>query len=635
MTIKMNAESRADDGQNVRSRAQSTVGQAPKGVQDLKWVEKANEQVNLCKAPGKGESVTPSNDLRKEMPHVYMPDRGCWEKKKGDVLTKMIPKEGVVIIPCISQLLVHGLGEENGNPNKVSQTGIIFLNATLTLLVGGNINPDTFEKEQKELCETYGAIGGDEEPFNGIFQFRINGVRATEDILERRRTTYIPGFGYKLSYALRLPLKVACIFGVAPFEVSEATVKIEMCEGSMRDPGGGDEPPPAADAEESSNGSHKKKKKMEKGSVRVVRPDLLINPDDERDFLRIMNPDEMRGTPMYRTLTQSPYVEIIYDRRRGACAKYVLKFYIERPPKSWIDRIMPMVLIAALITLNVMMGDEAGADLENTIAIALTAVFVLPALVDGEEDNIHVGYKELWKTGPVYLLFIGMILSAFCHQPDYMFFGKSFGQSVGAADAAGVNNAGGHDSGSGFEYNPEVSDDVSGAPLTITQKISIVSWTGVILVWLSIVPLLFNVLRYAKVKWALKKTGKMALDNAKETRKAFRNSTKGESPYEKWDITDDSAAKKLGKMESVLQYATQSEENKALNDEWTDDFTDMHDKIETTRNGRLKGNSTNEKKNCWKVRHSIERSVSLYLGPITTTAWPDGYHGSEQIKQHD
>eukprot|EP00729_Bicosta_minor_P021376 gene21376-12941_t len=436
----------------------------------------------------------------------------------------------------------------------------------------------------KRLEQKYGAI--DEELFEGLFHFRINGVATTKEIMEQKKLVRIPGFGYKVIYSLKLPLKISCIFGVAPFEVSEASVKIEMSKSVMRD--------------------------TVDGSIRVVRPDLLVNPDDERDFVLIPNPDEMDESPMYSLLTRSPFVEMFYDRRRGSCAKYSMKFYIERPTVSWVDpnTLMPLILIAALTTLNVMMGDEAGPDLENTIAIALTAVFVLPALVEGEDDKIHVGFKVLWKTGPVYLLFVGMILAAFCHDPLFYAFGQSIGEAGGDE----------LDFGSGTAPISKDADNYTG--FTVRQKISIVNWVGVCLVWLSIFPLVANIVRYLKLKKALgmSATVKSTLKEKGSKRKAFRSvptsdeeenatntgccsrgavKTSTTAGYKQWaiakvvdedgqqDITD-----ALNKMIPVLQYATgincsNANEVDETSESWGDDFTKTHPKISTTPEGKL------------------------------------------------
>lgn len=74
----------------------------------------------------------------------------------------------------------------------------------MVLEVGCNINPLTFKKNQEKLEETYGPMtGNDDEPFGGYFQFRLNGSLITDDmkdIMERKRTVFIPGFGYRVTY---------------------------------------------------------------------------------------------------------------------------------------------------------------------------------------------------------------------------------------------------------------------------------------------------------------------------------------------------------------------------------------------------------------------------------------------------
>lgn len=149
---------------------------------------------------------------------------------------------------------------------------------------------------------------------------------------------------------------------------------------------------------------------------------------------------------------------------------------------------MPLILVATLTTLNMLMADEVtGPDLENTIAIALTAVFILPALVSGEDDKVHVGWMSLLKTGPVYLLFFGLMLAAVCHNPESRIFPE---WNMTAWNDAAVDS----DSGSGVEKDVDVQ-------FGWQQNLNIV---GVVLVWLSAVAVGANVWRYKKLVEELK-----------------------------------------------------------------------------------------------------------------------------------
>lgn len=47
---------------------------------------------------------------------------------------------GNILIPCLSKILVKSIGEDNGNSNKVSQTGKIFM---VSQVFNGNTREDT------------------------------------------------------------------------------------------------------------------------------------------------------------------------------------------------------------------------------------------------------------------------------------------------------------------------------------------------------------------------------------------------------------------------------------------------------------------------------------------------------------
>ena len=178
---------------------------------------------------------------------------------------------------------------------------------------------------------------------------------------------------------------------------------------------------------------------------------------------------------------------------------------------------MPLVLVAALITLNVIMADEVtGPDLENTIAIALTAVFVLPKLVAGEDDLIHVGWSVLWKTGPVYLLFIGMILAAICHNPSEVSSAVAADDII--VDIGGSSNLLGDLLGFGSG-----EADVAGSASAGAGWQQFISWAGAGIVWLSTLPLFANVWRYNNLKKRIVSTSMAPVtsDGKKSKRLAF------------------------------------------------------------------------------------------------------------------
>ena len=211
---------------------------------------------------------------------------------------------------------------------------------------------------------------------------------------------------------------------------------------------------------------------------------------------------------------------------------------------------MPLVLVATLITLNVIMADEfTGPDLENTIAIALTAVFILPELVAGNDDLIHVGWGVFWKTGPVFLLFIGIILASICHNPAPSADDFGSGEASAAADGT-VGQMGWQ---------------------------QIISWVGVAFVWLSTVPLFANWWRYTALKKTLQESAMIDTSRgakAVHKRHAFVKKNKdgpngGDlAPFEMWDPLLWKGAKwneeELANMVSCDTYLSRRNEKKVL-----------------------------------------------------------------------
>merc|ERR1712166_245590 len=142
---------------------------------------------------------------------------------------------------------------------------------------------------------------------------------------------------------------------------------------------------------------------------------------------------------------------------------------IEKPVVSSFDpnTLMPILLVAVLGMLNVIIADEVGPDLNNSIAIALTAVFVLPALATGE---VVKGQSGWWMTGPIYSLFVGIILASLCNIDG----------DLGAVDAADLAEAAGANASLTTALRPQ----------------EIVNWTGVGFMWFSPVILLLYIVKH-------------------------------------------------------------------------------------------------------------------------------------------
>jgi hypothetical protein len=97
-----------------------------------------------------------------------------------------------------------------------------------------------------------------------------------------------------------------------------------------------------------------------------------------------------------------------------------------------------MILIAALATLNVYNGDPEGPDLENSIAIALSLVVILPNLKPTSKGVTSKGWRRFFSNNTaIALLFLGLIFTSTRHE-DLAFTldgdGSGFDSGAGGSD---------------------------------------------------------------------------------------------------------------------------------------------------------------------------------------------------------
>jgi hypothetical protein len=161
---------------------------------------------------------------------------------------------------------------------------------------------------------------------------------------------------------------------------------------------------------------------------------------------------------------------------------------------------MPIILVAVLGTMNALLADEDGPDLENSIAIALTAVFVLPALATGDPVK---GQSSWWVTGPTYSLFLRIILASL------------YNISPEVEDGAGgavlsTLNLGGNVSATSTAGNPQAA----------------VTWIGVGFMWLSpVILLLYIFKRWRFVRRIMNRAMVEYLTSSTHCKKEERNKT--------------------------------------------------------------------------------------------------------------
>ena len=127
-----------------------------------------------------------------------------------------------------------------------------------------------------------------------------------------------------------------------------------------------------------------------------------------------------------------------YEIDKSYSPKYELSFYVEEPWGAKVIRsVLPIFLVAALSTLNVINKTEDNANLENSIAISLTLVFLLPELkphtiFTQRKDGGGGGGGGGWFGGVgaitavtsddlmIILLFLGLVLASCNWSPDSM-----------------------------------------------------------------------------------------------------------------------------------------------------------------------------------------------------------------------
>lgn len=166
---------------------------------------------------------------------------------------------------------------------------------------------------------------------------------------------------------------------------------------------------------------------------------------------------------------------------------------------------MPIILVCVLGTLNVFLADDDGPALQDSIAIALTAVFVLPALATGEPTR---GQSGMWMTWPIYALFVGIILTSFCLDVDSLneIFAKNFA-SIYSDDLS-------DDGDDSSTYSVIHSDTISKTDSdTISKAVKILNFTGVGFMWCSPVILLLYIYKHWRFVQHITKGAMVAYEN--------------------------------------------------------------------------------------------------------------------------
>ena len=110
------------------------------------------------------------------------------------------------------------------------------------------------------------------------------------------------------------------IFTVPPYEILKVTALIELTTSSKETPADG------------------------KSVTTNVRPDIYINPKDERELFLIREKAELNNTTNYNLVTEAASVEVTYEQDKQYCPKYKVGFYLETPATyKFIATFMPLV----------------------------------------------------------------------------------------------------------------------------------------------------------------------------------------------------------------------------------------------------------------------------------------------------
>jgi hypothetical protein len=146
-----------------------------------------------------------------------------------------------------------------------------------------------------------------------------------------------------------------------------------------------------------------------------MRPNLYVDTHDERTLLLVRDKDELNRTDSFDMITPAPRVEMAYDRKKQYCPKYKVTFFVETPfSYTFIATFMPIVTIVLLGIGNVLNGEGEGPALDNSIAIILTLVFLLPSLKPEGRGDVNDNWIDwiLSNNLCIVLLFLGLLCTS-------------------------------------------------------------------------------------------------------------------------------------------------------------------------------------------------------------------------------
>jgi len=252
------------------------------------------------------------------------------------------------------------------------------------------------------------------------FDYRFNENSANDDTLVKRRTEPVKThetvdgvervvLGARTTFDTQIPFLIETLFTAFPFRIVTATITVELSSSNKGD--------------------------------RTFRPDLLLSRKDCRHNIAIQNLkpnhqemmlldasgakpkknlditalilDKIDKTKKYDFISPYPKVYFEYEKKKDYAPRFVLSFYcITSGFKKFVSIILPMFLVTFITTINVANddnvinedtnekdGEETSNHLQVMSALTLTAVFILPEILDSsshqdssllDQDNIYV-----------------------------------------------------------------------------------------------------------------------------------------------------------------------------------------------------------------------------------------------------
>jgi len=229
----------------------------------------------------------------------------------------------------------------------------------------------------------------------GVFPYRFNEETANADVgfLQMRKKIERKD-SISTTFAVKAPLRLSTVFSALPFKIIRASLDIEL--GSVT--GKKDKKtflPDLVIHEHAHNGNT------------CIRKYIYDVPYGGKDSRFIEN--HMDKSIVYDFVSPFPNVSYFHDKDKDQCAKINLEFFLVTGGfEKFVEIICPMILITVMNTIHVLKntgGDDTMDFLANSATFALTAVFILPSIIQ------RSGKNDLWTVNNLYIMIVTLALS--------------------------------------------------------------------------------------------------------------------------------------------------------------------------------------------------------------------------------